>query len=106
VLHFRRYPEHPGWFYVKTLWFAFPNYQGPVLIRGRQLDGSHDVVFGEAPSVVDPELPAGPTINGGHGFREWPGGTWLRAPGCYAWQVDGLGFSDVIAFEATFVRSG
>src|SRR6266542_3283641 len=22
VLHFRRYPEHPGWFYVKTLWFA------------------------------------------------------------------------------------
>jgi hypothetical protein len=24
----------------------------------------------------------------------------VRGPGCYAYQVDGIGFSDVIVFEA------
>lgn len=100
ILRFRRSPERPGLHSVKTLWFAEPRYRGPVLIRGRQLDGSHKVRFGEVPSLVDPFLPAGPTMNGANGFREWPGATWLVAPGCYAWQIDGRGFSYMIVFEA------
>lgn len=104
VLRFRSYSDYPGWFNLKTLWFSFPRYEGPVFIRGRQLDGSHPVGIGDAPSRADPEFPAGPTVNGGDGFREWPGGTWLRAPGCYAWQVDGLDFSYVIVFTAEFER--
>ena len=102
MLRFRRNPDHPRWFSLKTLWFSFPSYQGPALIRGRRLDGSGPVGIGEGPSTADPEFQAGPTVNGGDGFREWPGATWLRAPGCYAWQVDGLGFSHVIAFTAQF----
>lgn len=102
LLRFRSSPDHPGWFTLKTLWFSFPRYQGPVFIRGRQLDGSQPVGIGEAPSTTDPEFPAGPTVNGGEGFREWPGATWLRTPGCYAWQVDGLDFSYVIVFSAEF----
>jgi hypothetical protein len=90
---------------VKTLWFARPSYQGPVLIRGTELSGSHEPRFGEDGSLVDPLLSAGPTTNGEHGFREWPGATWVRAPGCYAWQVDGTIFSEVIVFEAVFRRS-
>jgi hypothetical protein len=105
VLLFRSSPESPGWLFLKTLWFSFPRYQGPVLIRGAQLDGDHEVVFGETPTLAELEGPAGPTVNGGHGFREWPGGTWLRAPGCYAWQVDELRSSRVIVFEARLVRS-
>jgi hypothetical protein len=34
------------------------------------------------------------------GYREEPGGTYVRAPGCYAWQVDGLTFSEVIVVRA------
>jgi hypothetical protein len=99
ILRVRPYTEYPGWFFVKTLWFSFPRYQGPVLLRGRQLDGSHDLAMGEPPTI-DPELPAGPTANGEDGFREWPGGTWVKGAGCYGWQVDGLDFSYVIVFEA------
>jgi hypothetical protein len=85
---------------VKTLWFARPNYQGPVLTRGAELSGSYEPTFGEDGSLVDPLLSAGPTTNGEHGFREWPGATWIRASGCYAWQVDGTSFSEVVVFEA------
>jgi hypothetical protein len=96
--------NHRGWYAVKTLWFARPNYQGPAFLRGRQLDGRHKIVFGEAPSLIDPQLPPGPTLNGMNGWREWPGGTWLRAAGCYAWQIDGLHFSHVVVFQARFAR--
>jgi hypothetical protein len=104
VLRFHRSSEAPGWYSVKTLWFSLPIYQGPVFIRGRELDGSAKIVFGERPTLVDPQLPPGSTINGRNGFREWPGATWLRAPGCYAWQVDGAAFSRVIVFRAELVR--
>jgi hypothetical protein len=102
VLRFRPSPSERGWHQIKTLWFAWPRYQGPALIRARQLDGTNPVRFGESPSLTDPYLSAGPTENGEDGFREWPGATWIRAPGCYAWQVDGLDFSYVIVFKAQF----
>jgi hypothetical protein len=104
ILRFRPSPEEPGWLQIKTLWFSRPSYQGPALIRGRQLDGANPILFGESPSLTDPFLTAGPTANGEHGFREWPGATWLRAPGCYVWQVDGVDFSYSIVFEATVER--
>lgn len=94
-----------GWYGLKTLWFARPEYQGPVLIRGRQLDGPHEVVFGEGPSLIDPQLGYGSPLNSKDGWRTWPGATWLRTPGCYAWQIDGTDFSTVIVFEALFARA-
>jgi hypothetical protein len=100
ILHFSRSPDEPGWHQIKTLWFAWPSYQGPALIRGRQLDGTNPILFGESPSLTDPYLTAEPTANGENGFREWPGATWIRAPGCYAWQIDGVDLSYVIVFEA------
>jgi hypothetical protein len=102
VLRFRSNPEEPGWYQIKTLWFAWPSYLGPALIRGRQLDGANPILFGESPTLTDPFLSAGPTANGGDGFRQWPGGTWIRAPGCYAWQIDGLDFTYMIVFKAEF----
>jgi hypothetical protein len=96
-----------GWYAAKTLWLAaFSDYRGPVLIRGRQLDGPHKVVMsGDGALLVDPQLGPGDTLNGfPSGLREWPGGTLLRTPGCYAWQVDGTDFSHVIVFEAVFDR--
>jgi hypothetical protein len=100
ILRFRRAPENRRWFRIKTLWFARPSYRGPAFIRGRQLDGDRRVVFGERPELVDPYLAPGPTVNGGDGFREWPGATWLRAEGCYALRIDGRNFSSTIVFAA------
>ena len=34
------------------------------------------------------------------GWRQLPGATVLRGPGCYAYQADGLSFSRVIVFQA------
>jgi hypothetical protein len=102
ILRFRPSPDESGWYEIKTLWFARPSYHGGALIRGRQLNGASPIRFGESPSLTDPYLSAGPTANGDKGFREWPGATWIRAPGCYAWQIDGLDFSEVIVFKAEF----
>jgi len=102
VVRFGPSPDQPGWHRIKTLWFAWPSYQGPALIRGRQLNGSNPIRFGESPSLTDPYLSAGPTVNGDQGFREWPGATWIQARGCYGWQIDGLDFSYVIVFKAEF----
>jgi hypothetical protein len=101
VLSFRAVGSR-GWYDTKTLWFAWPEYRGPVFIRGRQLDGLRTVVLGESPRLVDPQLGPGDTVNGMNGWREWPGGTYLRTPGCYGWQVDGTNFSHVIVFKAVF----
>jgi hypothetical protein len=38
--------------------------------------------------------------SGGH-----PSSTRLRAPGCYAYQIDGLNFSHLIVFEAKLLAA-
>ncbi len=87
----------PPWLAMKTLWFSVPAYQGPFVIRAKRLDGRGPVGLGESPPRIAPlVVPPGPTLNGGDGYRTAPGGTWVRAPGCYAWQVDGLTFSEII----------
>ncbi len=92
------------WSGQKVPWMRSPSYRGPVLIRGRQLDGVHHLRFGLA-MVPPTELKitrwgraAGAA---GWGFRA--GTTRLRAPGCYGYQIDGLTFSRVIVFRAVLL---
>ncbi len=106
------YPVRPSegnwypsdWGGEKLGWIVAPPYRGPVLIRGRQLDGPNLVRFDEG-SLPPAELriPAGGVKSSG-GFREGGGSIRLRAPGCYAWQVDGTSFSRVIVFRAVVIR--
>ncbi len=100
----------------KVLWEADPVYQGAILIRGFRLDGEGVLLFdaagGNHPAfpritvqvsnpvrdyAVYPELAlseAGtPT---GAPWRGWPSYTYAAAPGCYAWQVDGSSFTELI----------
>jgi hypothetical protein len=101
------YPPQPEqlwygsqWSGQKVLWIARPSYRGRVLIRGRQLDGIHNVRFG---SGLDPSREMRLRSVGGSspgGWQNRPSYTRLRAPGCYAWQVDGTTFSRVIVFQA------
>jgi hypothetical protein len=82
-----------------VLWLIDHGYDGPVLIRGRQLGGPSIVRFDEGD--VPPKqirLPAEDAPD--ERWRERPSYTRVRGPGCYAYQVDGTGFSDVIVFEA------
>jgi hypothetical protein len=95
--------EGSGWGGTKVIWLVAAGYRGPVLVRGRQLDGPNDVRFENgrpaftAQTRLHPRRELrlfGPERHGN------PATTRLRAPGCYAYQVDGIGFSYVIVFSA------
>jgi hypothetical protein len=87
------------WGGQKVLWWAHPRYRGPVLIRGGRLDAPGRVRFerGALPPL-ELRIPrrADPLARG----RGRPSYTRLRVPGCYAYQIDGLGFSRRIVFRA------
>jgi hypothetical protein len=92
-----------AWQGGRVTWTAPASYHGPVLIRGRRLGGGGAVGFGEGHVPYDElQLDApgqGPAIPRGAG-REWLSMTRVREPGCYAYQVDGTSFSEVIVFSA------
>jgi len=90
----------PGWLAIKSLWFSEPKYQGPFLVRIRRLDGRGPAGLLEDPTVTSFFVPAGPTFNSySGGYRTVTGATWVKTPGCVAWQVDGLTFSHVIVIQ-------
>jgi hypothetical protein len=84
---------------AKGSWAVSPDYAGPILIRGRQIDGSEVLRFGpEATGGLTDELHlagSGEVPNSG-GWRSWGLETFLRKPGCYAVQIDGWNFSESI----------
>jgi hypothetical protein len=100
------------WRLARTLWISEPLYNGPVLVRGGRLDRTGTLRFGAGQSLRrNLQLPAGAWPGSEIGWRE--GGAARRAgwrvtevptltpaPGCYAFQVDGVGFSYVLAFGA------
>lgn len=88
-----------GWYTFKTLWFSEPSYSGPFTIRGGQIDRAGPVAFGETLSLLELVVPPNYTVNSSEGYREAPGGTYVKAPGCFAYQVDGLTFSLVLVFR-------
>jgi hypothetical protein len=102
------YPPEPnqGWYGSrwsgqKVLWFVGPAYHGPVLIRGKQLDGPELLRF-EVGDVPPTEMRIPVATSGGNlpgGWRDRPSYTRLRAPGCYAYQVDGTFFSYAVVFR-------
>jgi hypothetical protein len=87
---------------AKGFWAASSDYQGPVLIRGRQIDGTESLKFGpaEAHRLVDElRLSGNGEQLGDDGWRVWGLKTFLRAPGCYAVQIDGFNFSTTIVLR-------
>ncbi len=86
----------------KVLWVGDPRYQGPVLIRGRPVDGSANAVRferGVSPQSAMQFRPGLGTAVSDTEWRNWPSYTRVRALGCYAWQVDGTNFSYSIIFR-------
>jgi hypothetical protein len=91
-----------GWSGNKVMWIVAASYRGPVLVRGRRLDGTEMVRF-DFGSPPRPELRIGTESTGRSPVRRVPGYTRVRAPGCYGYQIDGAGFSRVVVFEARVV---
>lgn len=90
-----------GWGGNKVLWWVAGTYTGPVLIRGHRIDGPQAVRFERgSPPPLELRIPAGRGTAATKGARDRPSYTRVRAPGCYAYQVDGTSFSRIIVFRA------
>jgi hypothetical protein len=89
---------YEGWDGTKALW-TVPAYYGPYVVRGRQLDGPNELRFDQGPAWTN-RLNRELRLVGPHDDLN-PAATYLRGPGCYAYQVDGRGFTYVIVFSAT-----
>jgi hypothetical protein len=102
TLDFRDSKRIGNFYAQKVLWIARPSYQGPILIRGARIDqpGEMRFILGQGGfSVTELRLDA----NGdGEPWDNWPSSTLVREPGCYAYQIDGEGFSTVVVFTAVF----
>ena len=87
-----------GWYWHKTLWAVSERYGGPVLIRGARIDRPGPLRFGLDDGVVTaltmpPEQKAR--------WRYGVSSTLVRGAGCFAFQVDGTNFSDMLVFVTT-----
>jgi hypothetical protein len=92
------FSSYEGWEGSKVLW-TVPHYNGPYIVRGRHLEGDqNELKFDQGPNWSN-RLHAELRFVGPYP-RLNPAATYLRAPGCYAYQVEGRGFSYLIVFEA------
>jgi hypothetical protein len=94
-------PLYAEWGVFKAMWAIDPAYAGPVLVRGRQLDGDDVLRFEKGEPGFSDATRAHPSTelqeSGGYVH---PAVTRVRTLGCYAYQVDGVGFSYSIVFRA------
>jgi hypothetical protein len=104
-------PEEWGrgpWGGQKVLWFTRPDYDGPVLIRGRRLGGWQWMRFdrGARPSAEIRIAPGETVTWSGQapGSRGRPSYVRVRVPGCYAAQIDGIDFTEVVVFNVSGLR--
>jgi len=94
----------------KAFWEIQPAYTGPALIRGARLDGPGAPEFNGglgqtsvSPSGMEPRLTELRIDGRSVSPPSWP--TWvtftrLATAGCYAYQVDGTSFEEIIVFQA------
>jgi hypothetical protein len=94
--------SHNGWHYYKSLWAIAPSYAGGVVITGKQIGGDTELRFNPGAGFPGDKRPRlrFPQDDSGK-WRYGPSDTLIRAPGCYAFQVDGNGFEQTIVFEAS-----
>jgi hypothetical protein len=92
------------WLGQKVFWYVSPTYRGPVLIRGRQLDGTHRLGFnGTKLPQRELRIHSYDTVgfDGPRGSRGVPSAVRALVPGCYGVQIDGKRFSRIVIFRIT-----
>ena len=92
-----------GIFPAKVLWVAAPDYPGPALIRGRQLDGPGGLFFSNSRNVTELRFDLDTRVRAGasdQGWRYLPSTVDVEGPGCYGIQIDGPGWTSTIVMRA------
>ena len=102
IVHYGGQPV-AGWYGFKVLWVTDPRRED-TLIRGRQLDGPHQLRFDTDAGIIPQLRIAGGLVGwgtvSGSAWGHRPSNERVQAPGCYAFQADGKDFSTVIVFQA------
>lgn len=95
-----------GWQLSKTPLWSDTGYEGPLLLRGGRIDKTGPMRF-DMPEFVGDHMPTRLYFSAAERRYEPPADEWLthfnvavRSAGCYAYQVDGDGFSYHVVFEA------
>ena len=101
VIRATTYAPYGGpWLGEKVFWYVLPSYRGPVLIRGRRLDGRQVLGFnGNRRPDRELRIPPGETVTWQGqptGSRGVPSAVRVIAAGCYGFQIDGANFSRVV----------
>lgn len=82
-----------GLYWLKVVWASSDDYEGPVLVRIVRVDGPGRAVirlsYSKAASRGD-----GVLFDVTRTPSDWPSGTYVSGPGCYAYQIDGVGFTE------------
>lgn len=91
------------WLGAEVTWTVSGSYTGPLLIRGEMLGGAGALGFGTGAVPYDELqlLDAGqgaPRVAAGG--RGWITYTRVRSDGCYGYEIDGTGFSEIVVFRA------
>lgn len=91
---------------AKVAWISRPEYTGPALIRGRRIDAAGEVRFVPGAGTMTPELrfeydTRVRAAGSEQGWRFLPSTVVLGAPGCYAFQIDGLDWSVTLVMDTT-----
>jgi hypothetical protein len=98
----------PGTYIQKVLWMAPPTLKSEALVRGHGEAVQSAVLFSLDNATVTRNLRLDPATGGVNpgGWLGWPGYTIVPEPGCYAYQIDGTGFSKIIVFRAVHATEG
>ena len=100
-------PNQSSFYRAKTPWVSRPDYDGPILIRGRRLDGKGTLRFGVGGSKVEEDLKlTAPNRTDPTHWSFWPSSMYVPGPGCYGVQVDTPGGTDIVIFSAAPVQPG
>lgn len=105
-----------AWGGQKVIWVV-QGYTGPLLLRGGQVDGGHGLRFdnyigamgytggaGDGKPYSELVYLQGGTPESSTSVLTYPSAVRLQAPGCYAVQVDGKNFTELIVFRAVLTR--
>ena len=93
-------PYESSVYQAKTPWVSKPDYDGPILIRGKRLDGKGTLRFyDQGPKPVEDFKLKAPNRTDSTHWSFWPSYIILSGPGCYGVQVDTLRGTDIVIFS-------
>lgn len=93
-----RTPGPDGLYDLKVIWGSDETYLGPIVVRVGSLGGTNR---GAVRLYYQPSASLGDavvfTLQGVE--QDWPSGTFVSGPGCYAYQIDGVNLEQEIVFS-------